>query len=194
MSAMKPTLPIFFAFAILSALPARAAQPMPRSTPEAQGVSTNGVIDFIETADKEINTYHSVVVVRHGHVVAEAYWKPEAADKPHVLFSLTKSFTSTAVGLAIADGKLSLDDHVLKFFPDQAPADPADNLKAMTVRDLLTMTGGHDVEVKFGKEGPNVKAFLAHPVPHKPGTHFQYNTPGSYVLSAIVTKVTGQTE
>src|SRR4051794_14086849 len=112
MSSMKPTLPIFAALAILFTLPPRAVQPLPRSTPEAQGVSTKGVIDFIETADKEIHTYHSIVVVRHGHVIAEAYWKPEAADKPHVLFSLTKSFTSTAVGLAIADGKLSLDDHV----------------------------------------------------------------------------------
>lgn len=191
---MKSLLSATVALLLLLTIPSRAAQPLPRSTPEAQGVSTKGLIDFIETADKTIDTYHSVIVVRHGHVVAEAYWKPEAAEKPHVLFSLTKSFTSTAVGLAIADGKLSLDDPVLKFFPDGAPTDPSDNLKAMTVRDLLTMSGGHEIEVKFGKDGANVKAFLAHPVPHKPGTHFQYNTPGSYVLSAIVTKVTGKTE
>ena len=62
----------------------------------------------------------------------------------------------------------------------------------MTVRDLLTMTGGHDTEPKSA-EGPSVKQFLAHPVPHPPGTHFQYNTLGTYTLSAIVTKVTGQT-
>jgi CubicO group peptidase (beta-lactamase class C family) len=126
-------------------------------------------------------------------VIAEGWWKPEAADKPHVLHSLSKSFNSTAVGLAIAEGKLSLDDPVLKFFPDQAPAEPSENLKAMTVRDLLTMTCGHDTEAKGGAAGPSVKTFLAHPVPHKPGTHFQYNTLGSYTLSAIVTKVTGQT-
>ena len=170
-----------------------ADSPLPRSTPEAQGVSSQAIQDFIETADKQINTLHSFMLVRHGHVIAEAWWKPEAADKPHVLWSLSKSFTSTAVGLAIDEGKLSLDDPVLKFFPADAPADPSDNLKAMKVRDLLTMTCGHETEPKSGPGGPSVKTFLAHPVPHKPGTHFQYNTMGTYTLSAIVTKATGQT-
>src|SRR5947209_6488765 len=103
---------------------------LPRSTPEAQGVPSKAVLDFIEALDK-INTLHSVMVVRHGHLIAEAWWKPESADKPHILMSLSKSFTSTAVGLAIEDGKLSLDDSVLKFFPADAPAEPSDNLKAM---------------------------------------------------------------
>src|SRR5205085_8342526 len=129
--------------------PARAAsQSLPRSTPEAQGVSSADIRAFIETADRQVNTMHSFMLVRHGQVVAECWWKPEAADKPHVLHSLSKSFTSTAVGLAIEEGKLSLDDLVLKFFPDDAPANPSDNLKAMRVRDLLTMTCGHDVERK----------------------------------------------
>ena len=134
------------------------------------------------------------MLVRHGQVIAEAWWKPESADQRHVLWSLSKSFTSTAVGLAVAEGKLSLDDPVLKFFPDDAPAEPSENLKAMRVRHLLSMSGGHDVEPKFViKDGPSVKAFLAHPVTHEPGTWFRYNTPGSYMLSAIVTKATGQT-
>jgi CubicO group peptidase (beta-lactamase class C family) len=107
--------------------------------------------------------------------------------------TLSKSFNSTAVGLAIEAGKLSLDDPVLKFFPTNAPVDPSDNLNAMTVRDLLTMTCGHDTEPKAADGTPSVKQFLAHPVLHKPGTHFQYNTMGGYTLSAIVTKVTGQT-
>jgi len=171
---------------------AHAATPLPRSTPEAQGIASQAVLDFVEAADK-INTLHSFMIVRHGHVIAEGWWKPEAADKPHTLWSLSKSFNSTAVGLAIADGKLNLDDSVLKFFPADAPADPSDNLKEMTVRDLLTMTCGHDTEPKAVGGSPSVKQFLAHPVVHKPGTHFQYNTMGSYTLSAIVTKVTGQT-
>ena len=168
--------------------------PLPRSTAEEQGVSSKAIRDYIEAADRQVNTMHSFMLVRHGHVVAEAWWKPEAADKPHVLWSLSKSFNSTAVGLAIEEGKLSFDDPVLKFFPDEAPAEPSDNLKAMTVRNLLTMTCGHDTEPKRAGGAPSVKAFLAHPVPHKPGTHFLYNTMGSYVLSGIVTKVTGQTE
>lgn len=166
---------------------------LPRSTPEEQGISSVDVRGYVEAADQNVNTMHSFMLVRHGHVVAEGWWKPEAADKPHVLHSLSKSFTSTAVGLAVSEGKLSIDDPVLKFFPDDAPANASDKLKMMRVRDLLTMTCGHEVEVKFNTNTPWVQAFLAHPVPFKPGTHFQYNTPGSYMLSAIVTKVTGQT-
>jgi CubicO group peptidase (beta-lactamase class C family) len=186
-----------FIFALLIAAAHRAPAanaPLPRSTPEAQGVSSAAIRAYVESADKQINTLHSFMLVRHGHVIAEGWWKPEAADKPHVLWSLSKSFNSTAVGLAIEEGKLSLDDPVLKFFPADAPADPSDNLKAMRVRDLLTMSGGHDTEPKFKIEtGPSVKEFLAQPVLHKPGTYFRYNTPGSYTLSAIVTKATGQT-
>ncbi|HEV2691929.1 MAG TPA: serine hydrolase [Verrucomicrobiae bacterium] len=166
--------------------------PLPRSTPEAQGISSEAVLNFVEAADK-ISTLHSFMIVRHGQVIAEAWWKPEAADKPHILNSLTKSFTSTAIGLAVADGKLNLDDNVLKFFPNDAPLHPSDNLKAMTVRDLLTMTGGHDTEPKEINGNPSVSQFLAHPFVYKPGTHFQYNTMGTYTLSALITKVTGQT-
>jgi CubicO group peptidase (beta-lactamase class C family) len=189
----RPLLSASIVAILLAAIPcAQAAHPLPRSTPEAQGISSQAVHDYVEAADK-VNTQHSFMVVRHGHVIAEGWWKPEAADKPHVLNSLTKTFNSTAVGLAIEEGKFSLDDHVLKFFPADAPSDPSDNLKAMTVRDLLTMTGGHDTEPRSGPGGPSVKQFLAHPVVHKPGTHFQYNSMGSYVLSAIVTKTSGQT-
>jgi CubicO group peptidase (beta-lactamase class C family) len=176
----------------LSYLGFGAAVSLPRSTPEAQGISCQSIREFVEVAD-QINTLHSFMIVRHGHVIAEGWWKPEAADKPHVLHSLSKSFNSTAVGLVVASGKLSLDDPVLKFFPDEAPLDPSDNLKAMKVRDLLTMSCGHETEPKATGASPSVKQFLAHPVPHQPGTHFQYNTMGSYTLSAIVTKVTGQT-
>lgn len=166
--------------------------PLPRSTPEAQGISSGAILQFVRAVDK-INTLHSFMIVRHGQVIADAWWKPEAPGKPHVLWSLSKSFNSTAVGLAIAEGKLHLDDRVLKFFPEDAPANPSDNLKAVTVRDLLTMTCGQATEPRPGPGGPTVKAFLAHPFVYKPGTHFLYNTMGAYTLSAIVTKATGQT-
>src|SRR5205085_1651475 len=90
---------------------------LPRSSPEAQGVSPAAVLAFVEAADKQIDSLHSVMLVRHGQVVAEGWWAPYDAQAPHALFSLSKSFTSTAVGLAVAEGKLSVDDPVLKFFP-----------------------------------------------------------------------------
>ncbi|MDB6172820.1 MAG: flp 1 [Chthoniobacteraceae bacterium] len=166
---------------------------LPRSLPEAQGVSSADIRAFVEAANRQISTMHSFMLVRHGQVVAEGWWKPEAAEKPHVMHSLSKSFTSTAVGLAIADGKLSLDDLVFSFFPEEAPAEPSDKLKAMRVRDLLTMTTGNETEAKFTSDKSWVQTFLAQPVPHKPGTHFLYNTSGSHMLSAIVRKVTGET-
>lgn len=188
---MKPIIPVALAALCLTVVPAMAA-PLPRSTPEAQGLPSQAVIDFIKEADKTVNTFHSYMIVRHGQVISEGWWKPEAADKPHILNSVTKSFTSTAVGFAVQEGKVKLDDPVLKFFPDDAPAEPSENLKAMKVRDLLTMSCGHDTESKEVNGAPTVKQFLAHRVIHKPGTHFLYNSLGSYVLSAIVTKATGE--
>lgn len=164
---------------------------LPRSSPESQDVSSSAILDFVKTADRESDSLHSFMLVRHGQVVAEGWWTPYNPDSRHELYSLSKSFTSTAVGLAIAEGKLSLDDEVSKFFPEDMPAEPSSQLKAMRVRDLLTMSTGHTTEPKLGKTDVWTKAFLAHPVTHKPGTFFMYNTPATYMLSAIVQKQTG---
>lgn len=101
---------------------------LPRSMPEVQGISSAAVLSFVEAVD-EIDSLHSFMLVRHGQVVTEGWWSPYRADARHSLYSLSKSFTSTAVGLAIAEGKLSLDDEVLKFFPNDAPSEPSSNLK-----------------------------------------------------------------
>jgi CubicO group peptidase (beta-lactamase class C family) len=180
------------ALAALAASPCPGAD-LPRSTPEAQGVSSPGVLAFVEAADRTLDSLHSFMLVRHGHVVAEGWWAPYAAESPHSLFSLSKSFTSTAVGLAVAEGKLSLDDEVLKLFPDDAPASPSPRLRAMRVRDLLRMATGHRTEPPRKAGEPWARTFLAHPVPFKPGTHFLYNTSATYMLSAAVQKATGRT-
>ncbi len=145
------------------------------------------------------------MVVRHGRVVAEGWWAPYDAATPHLLFSLSKSFTSTAVGFAVAEGKLGLDDALLQAFPADAPAQPSENLRQMRVRDLLRMATGQQTEPAFWLETATpdslrgtpaaswVRRFLAHPVPFKPGTHFLYDTPATYMLSALVQRRTGQT-
>jgi CubicO group peptidase (beta-lactamase class C family) len=165
---------------------------LPRSSPEAQGISSSSVLSFIEAADG-IETMNSFMLVRHGHVVAEGWWAPYRAESRHSLYSLSKSFTSTAVGLAIAEGKLRLDDEVLKFFPDDAPSEPGNNLKAMRLSDLLRMSTGHQTEPPRSETESWTKLFLAHAVPFKPGTHFLYNTPATYMQSAMVQKATGET-
>ena len=184
---------------LLVAPVAWAQKTLPRSSPEQQGIASADVLAFADAADKEIDTMNSFVLVRHGQVVAEGWWAPYDRDTPHMLYSLSKSFTSTAVGFAIAEGKLNLDDEVLKFFPDEAPPEPSANLRAMRVRDLLRMNTGNQVEAPIRVDDPSkqtdtwVKTFLTHAVPFKPGTHFLYNSPATYMLSAIVQKVTGMT-
>ena len=170
---------------------------LPRSTPEAQGIPSAAILDFVDAADKQVNAMHSFMLVRHGHVVAEGWWSPYDANVRHSMYSLSKSFTSTAVGLAVAEGKFSVDDQVLKFFPDDAPAEPSANLRAMRVSDLLRMNTGQHAEdmakFSFDSTEPLVKSFLAIPVAHKPGTHFWYNTPATFMCSAIVQKTTSLT-
>ena len=171
-----------------------ATSTLPRSAPEAQGISSAAILKFVAAAEQQIHALHSFMVVRHGHVVAEGWWAPYSAETPQAVASLGKSFTSTAVGLAIAEGRMSLADRVLPYFPESAPAAPSANLRAMQVRDLLIMCAGHET-------GPSIwdateswtKVFLAQPVPHVPGTHFLYNPAATYMLSGIVQKVTGMT-
>jgi CubicO group peptidase (beta-lactamase class C family) len=173
--------------------PLAFAADLPRSSPEARGISSSAVLAFVEAADKKIESMNSFMLLRHGQVVAEGWWSPYDAESPHSLYSLSKSFTSTAVGLAIAEGKLSLSDEVLKFFPEDAPKEPGNNLKSMRVSDLLRMSTGHQTEPRRTPNEPWTKTFLAQPVPFKPGTHFLYNTSATYMLSAIVQKVTEMT-
>ena len=166
---------------------------LPRPTPESQGVSSKAIATFLRAADEKVNSMHSFMLVRHGKVIAEAWWNPESADKPHVLWSLSKSFTSTAVGLAVHEGKLKVDDPVVSFFPDDAPDELSENLKSMRVKDLLTMSTGHQDEPNMRLSQNWIRTFFSPPIPHKPGTFFRYNTPATFMQSAIVQKVTEQT-
>jgi len=173
------------------------SNPFPHSTPEAQGIPSSAILAFVQAAEDELDALHSLILLRHGYRVAQGWWAPYAPEHPHMLFSLSKSFTSTAVGLAVAEGRLSVDDTVLSFFAEDVPAEISDNLAAMRVRHLLSMVTGHAEDTtRYLHEEPDgnwVKAFLTRPVEHAPGTHFLYNTGASYMLSAIVQKLTGTT-
>jgi CubicO group peptidase (beta-lactamase class C family) len=170
---------------------------LPRSAPEAQGIASTAILNFIEAVDTEINHLHSFMMLRHGQVVAEGWWAPYGPEFQHMLFSLSKSFASTAVGLAVAEGHFTVDDPVLPFFPEEAPAEVSDNLAAMRIRHLLSMSTGHAGDttghLRQAEDGNWARAFLAQPVEYEPGTHFLYNSGATYMLSALVQKVTGQT-
>ncbi len=168
---------------------------LPHTDPETQGISSSAIADFVAGAEKSIQYLHSFMLLRHATVVAEGWWYPYRPEVPHMLFSLSKSFTSTAVGLAVAEGRLSVDDPVLKFFPQEAPKRISRNLAAMKVRHLLSMSTGHDQDTteRIMRRRNPFKAFLSLPVEHAPGAHFVYNSGASYMLAAIVQKLTGQT-
>src|ERR1700761_5312065 len=168
---------------------------LPRSTPEAQGVSADVINAFFNAMDASDIEFHSVMVVRNGFVIGEGWWAPYAPQYKHTLHSLSKSFTSTAVGLAIHEGHFTVESPVISFFPDMLPATVSPNLAAMKVKHLLTMTTGHQEDKNLRRNDmPWVQGFLAAPIVHEPGTFYMYNTSASYMLSAIVQKTTGKTE
>jgi CubicO group peptidase (beta-lactamase class C family) len=172
-----------------------ASQNLQRATPESQGIASSAVLQFIDEVERQIHEIHSIMLLRHGKVIAEGWWSPYGHEHPHLLFSLSKSFTSTAVGFAIAEGYFSIDDLVLSFFSDEIPVEASDLLAAMRVRDLLSMSTGHSIDTWSAmvdrSDGNWIKGFLSVPVLHAPGTRFVYNTGAAYMLSAIVQKTTG---
>lgn len=137
---------------------------------------------------------HSVMLIQHGEVLAARWLNGGGPLIPHVMHSVSKTLTAMAAGLAVSDGLLATDDKVISFFPDKLPASVSSNLADMTVRDLLTMNCGQKNEASAVRAGKDdwVQGFLAHPVPYKPGTWFAYNSLGTYMVSAIVQKVTGK--
>lgn len=150
---------------------------------------------YLKAVEKEKQDLHSIMVVQHGKVLAEHWLGEGDSNKPHILNSVSKTFTSLAVGFAVAEGKLKLTNKVLSFFPDEAPANPSENLKAMEIRHLLTMSSGHASDptgLIRNKESNWVQAFLNSNIEEQPGTRMVYNSIGTYMLSAIVQKVTGE--
>lgn len=168
---------------------------LPRSLPEEQGISSNAIIEFLQAMESKKIELHSIMLLRHGHVVAEGWWSPFNPEQPHMLFSLSKSFTSTAIGFAVAEQLLSLEDKVISFFPEDLPAEISANLALMDISHLLMMGTGHTMDTTLpmqnNPDGNWVRGFLECTVDKEPGTYFLYNTGATYMLSAILHKVTG---
>ena len=174
-----------------------AAAEMEYATPESQGVDSQAILNWIDACEKTFDgvkegRIHGFVIVRHGKTIAEGSWKPfDTLNEPHMLYSHSKSFTSSAVGFLADDGKIDLDERIVDIFPDELPANPSDNLRQLRVRDLLTMNvGKKDHLLRDG--GDWVREFLSKDFGKKPGTGFRYDSDATYMLSAIVEKRTGK--
>jgi CubicO group peptidase (beta-lactamase class C family) len=171
---------------------------LPYSSPEEQGLSWIDISKFLDAVKASKIEFHSIMIVRHGFNIFIDGWHPYSPGMRHKLYSLSKSFTSTAIGMAVAEGKLTVEDSVLSFFPDEKPKEVSANLAAMKIKHLLTMTSGHAKDTIPALRGSPSAAswaqlFLDLPVEFEPGTHFVYNTGATYMLSAILQKITGHT-
>lgn len=166
------------------------------STPEAEGVPSSAIRKFVDRLEKNSPSAHSFVLLRHGKKIAEAWWAPYRKQEVHQIWSMSKSVTSAAIGFAVAEKRLGIYDPVIKFFPDDLPSQPSEHLKNLRVKDLLTMSTGQEqdpFEAMFMATDPGLaRIFFAQPFDHKPGTLFVYNSGATYMLSAIIQKVTGQ--
>jgi CubicO group peptidase (beta-lactamase class C family) len=167
---------------------------LPRSIPEQEGVSSSGIIDFLNAIDTGRQEIHSFMFLRHGKVIAEGWWDPFGPEYKHLLYSASKTFTATAIGLAVSENRLKLSDKVVSFFPYSMPDTIGNSMKELTVGNLLTMSVGQDpAAMGAGAEEDWIAAFLKNEPVHKPGTVFKYNNMATFMLSAIIQQVTGET-
>ncbi|TCL80260.1 CubicO group peptidase (beta-lactamase class C family) [Curtobacterium sp. PhB142] len=168
----------------------------PRTTPSALDIDARGVLAFVDALESTAGVEpHSLMLLRHGQVVAEGWWQPYAADRVHLLYSLSKSFTAAAVGIAVREGLIELDATALSYFPELDDEITDERSRRIRVRHLLAMASGHREEAldraRAAEPTNLVRGFLLTPPDEEPGTVFAYNQPCTYTLGAIVRRVSG---
>ena len=168
------------------------AKSLPRSAPDKENVDKSGIENFVKSMAEKKQDIHSLMVLRNGKVVFEQWFGNRKPNDSHIMYSVTKTYTATAIGFAVAEKKLKVTDKVISFFPDKLPANVSQNLKDMEIRHLLTMSAGNDPNAFNRNNRDYVKEYLSLPVNVKPGTRFNYCSMASYMLSAIIQKVTGE--
>lgn len=183
---------LFFSIIVvmLTVACANVRSPLPREK-ASEGLDS-AFTSYLSAVRERSLDLHSIMVIQHGKVLEEAQLAPDTA---HVMFSVSKTFTSAAVGFAIDDGLLSLDDRIVDIFDDHLPEQYSPQLEKITLRHLLTMTCGHGNDPTYNymeKDGDWIKAFMEWPIEFEPGSCFCYNSLGTFILSAAVQKVTGK--
>lgn len=168
-----------------------------RSTPSAEGVDARGIEALLDVFEAHPGIRpHGLVLLRHGAVIAEGWWAPYSADRVQLLYSVSKSFTATAAGLARAEGLIDFEAPVIDYFPEYDAEITDARTRRMRVRDIAAMASGHaeetlDRALETG-QGDLIRGFLRTPLDAEPGTLFAYNQPCTYTLGAIVQRAAGQ--
>jgi CubicO group peptidase (beta-lactamase class C family) len=171
---------------------------MERSTPEKENISSQAILNFLKKAREKNQELHSIMILKGGKIIFERWWEPYAPQYRHELYSLSKSFTSVAVGMASDEGLLTADTLLSDIFTDEFEKFGSridGRVKRMTVKNLLTMSTGMENEYWAG-DGPeenNIVSFLTGAVTDDPGRTFRYSTIATYMLSAAITRLTGKT-
>jgi CubicO group peptidase (beta-lactamase class C family) len=169
--------------------------PLPRSAPAELNVDAARIVDFLDAVDETGMDIHSIMILRHGAVVAEGWWAPYRSEDIQLLYSLSKTFLAMGVGIAVGEGRFSTEDLVCDLLPDLVPEPLPDHLRQLRVRHLLSMASGHREETlaRIVAMGPDpVRNFLALSPDEPPGSVFAYNQGNSLTLSQIITSTTGQ--
>ena len=163
-------------------------------TPEMAGISSEKVLEFIKTLESYSFCTHSIIMARGDGIFAEMYYKPFNRDFKHRMYSVSKSFVSVAVGMAIEDGLLSLDDKMVKYLPEHINESTSELIKEATIKDMLVMETGMHNQIWWFDKGykDRTEAYFKKDGDKIPGTIFTYDSPGSFMLGAIVEKVTGK--
>ncbi len=178
-------------------MPLTSYDGLPRASASSLGIDPDRLIAFLDEVKAAGLDLHGFMLHRHGHVVAEGWTWPVDPNEPRVLHSMAKSFTGCAIGLAIQEGLLNLDDRLVRFFPDEVPANADPRLADMTVEHLLTMRTGHASNTS-GSVWRSISTswiaeFFKIPLAYAPGSEYVYTSAASYMLSALINRVTGQT-
>ena len=161
----------------------------PRCAPEAVGVPSAAVMRLIDRMEEDFTEVHSLMVYRKGHICAEGWWAPYTPGLRHTMMSCSKTFAGTAIGIAVTEGILSLDERIVDLFPEVVPEKPSENLKNVTVRHLLCMGSGVAYENPVGPDW--IRTFFHLEFPHAPGSSFLYNNAPATLLAAVITRKTG---
>lgn len=170
--------------------------PLPRSTPQAENISEKGIRSYLETIRKSALPYHSIMMIRNGKVIEECFFGNYTPETEHPVYSVAKVITATACCFARNEKLFDIHDKVISFFPEKLPVSDDARLEELEIYHLLTMTVGHEA-AKLSAESEKgnkdwISLFLSAPVIHPPGTVFEYNNLASYMLSAIIQKLSEQ--
>ena len=160
--------------------------------PEEAGIPSSALLKLMQRLSK-VEYINSIMILRHGKLCCEAFAAPYERNVPHQLFSLSKSFTSCAIGIAQSEKLLNINDKLLDFFPEYQSVVTDERMFKVTLRDLLTMRSGHlTCPSRFFWESKDWRqTYLASSLDCEPGTTFTYNSGASFMLAAVIKKVTG---